>query len=249
MKEILLTQGKRTIVDDEDYEELNKFKWYAHADRNTFYAGRNSDRNDNEDRKQHTIKMHRVIMNPPPYMKIDHINGNGLDNRRENLRIVTNRQNCQNKHIEKSSKYSGVHWYDRDKRWIAQIRLNNKLYCLGSYTSEDLANAAYTIACEEVLRIENLSLTVEETDFPYNIGLPIEKAKLKTSKYKGVNWNKNCQKWIAQIRFENKHYHLGVYETEEEASHIYEVCLKYRKMYEVRMKNINCKNNKEKGSD
>lgn len=242
MKEIILTQGKVALIDDEDYDELNKYKWFAHASRNTFYASRNSDRNDSEDHKQHTIKMHRVIMNPPSDMKIDHINGNGLDNRRENLRIVTNRQNCQNKHVQKTSDLIGVHWNKRDKTWRSEIRFDNKLYYLGSYSSEYLANAAYSRAYEEVLRMENLKLTSEETDFPYNIGLPLKRADAKTSRYKGVNWSKSCQKWISQIRFKGKHYHLGVYDTEEEASSVYEICLKYRKTYEARIKENNNKN-------
>jgi len=242
MKEIILTQGKVALVDDDDYEELNKYKWYATVSRNTFYAGRNTSRNDNEDHKQHAIIMHRVIMNPPPDMKIDHINGNGLDNRKENLRIVTNRENCQNLHIQKTSDLPGVHWHDRDKIWRAEIRIGDKRYNLGSYDSEYLASLAYKRACEEITRIENLKLDIEETNFPYNIDLPIQKPNPKTSKFKGVNWKKDCQKWVAQIKFENKYYYLGLYETEEEASRVYEICLKYRNMYRTRIKENKDKN-------
>jgi hypothetical protein len=98
MKELdlTLTPGMHAFVDDDQYEDLKKFAWRAVKLRNTHYASRRSG--------DDTIFMHRTIMSPPADMVIDHINGNGLDNRRENLRVVTVKENCQNRHHSKCPK-------------------------------------------------------------------------------------------------------------------------------------------------
>ena len=145
-KEIPLTQGKVALVDDCDYEELSKYRWYAHKNYNTFYAQRKSPR-DPVTRKRNIILMHVIIAGTPNGMETDHINGNGLDNRRGNLRVVTTRQNAQNRHICKTSKYPGVSW-DKDKRkWRVQIYATGKHY-LGRYDDEITASRRYQIACD-----------------------------------------------------------------------------------------------------
>lgn len=146
MKEIKLTQGLSTMVDDEDYEELNKHKWCAHKDGNTFYAVKTIRFNNVEK----TIKMHRIIINTPHNMKTDHIDGNGLNNCKSNLRIVTNRQNGQNRHENKTSKYVGVYWHKRDKVWVSSIQINKKAYYLGYFTNEEDAHKAYLNKLEEI---------------------------------------------------------------------------------------------------
>jgi len=98
VKEIKLTQGQVTIVDDEDFEELNQYKWTAHnatkKDKSDyFYAIRCVNKK--------MIRMHRVLMNPPDDMQIDHINRNPLDNRKENLRICTHSVNQRNRYDSK----------------------------------------------------------------------------------------------------------------------------------------------------
>lgn len=145
MKTIELTQGKVALVDDEDFEELNQHKWYAHKDGNTFYAGRSIN-------KPHpmTIHMHQAIMNAPKGVDIDHINGDGLNNLKSNLRIVTHRQNTQNRHATKSSIYPGVGWHERDKKWRAYITINGKQKHLGHFDVEAEAYAAYLKALEDM---------------------------------------------------------------------------------------------------
>lgn len=142
-KEILLTQNKVSLVDDEDYEELNQFKWHAMKDRSTYYAGR---RLNNK-----TLRMHTVILNTPNGLQCDHINGNGLDNRKCNLRAVTLRENLQNKQCKKSSKYVGVDWLEKRKRWRAQIYHEGKHYHLGTFLTEEEAHERYEQACSEIL--------------------------------------------------------------------------------------------------
>ena len=117
---IALTQGKYAIVDTADYEWLNQWKWCAARSGNLWYAYR----------KHHgkTVRMHQLIMNPPKGRVVDHINGNGLDNRRANLRICTRRQNAWNHGRRKpenaSSEFIGVYRRkeDPDKCYVRVTR-------------------------------------------------------------------------------------------------------------------------------
>jgi hypothetical protein len=143
VKEIPLTQGKVTLVDDEDFDYLNQFKWYARKSKKTFYAFRGV----NINKKVIGFSLHRSIMNPPVNMEIDHINGNGLDNQKENMRIVTSRQNAQNRHIKKSSHYVGVSWDTKSKKWFARIRVRGISRYLGSFKNEIDAAAMYRVTC------------------------------------------------------------------------------------------------------
>lgn len=148
MKRIPLTQGKYAIVDDDDYEELKQYKWYAHKKSGKYYAARNIKQNDQFKK----VFMHRVIMGVLPNIHIDHINGNGLDNRKCNLRICDASQNAANQkpQVNKSSKYKGVRWYSPLKKWRAQIWHNNKSIHLGYYQDEAKAAQAYNKKAAEL---------------------------------------------------------------------------------------------------
>ena len=159
MKEIQLTRNMVTLVDDDMYEELNQFKWYAGKFRKTFYAVRNSSRvNGNH----HIILMHhKIIGKPPKGFVTDHRDGDGLRNLRYNLRHITGRQNNQNKkNIKKTSKYPGVDWQRKNKNWRVQIRINGKQEYLGCFTDEEKAFEAYSQAVkalgEEMLPEHNI---------------------------------------------------------------------------------------------
>lgn len=147
MREIELTQGLYALVDDEDYEELNKFKWHAVKFRNSYYAARSVTLPNGKTRK---LLMHQQIIGKKDGYVIDHINGNGLDNRRCNLRHVTIRQNGQNLHIKKSSIYPGVNWHKNDKKWEAKIAIDGKRKHLGSFDNEEDAFRAYCKALETI---------------------------------------------------------------------------------------------------
>lgn len=98
MREIPLTQGKVALIDDEDYEELSQYKWTAHhRAKNTWYAVRYVGKRVDGKRVGVHIQMHRVITNCPDGLVVDHINHNGLDNRKENLRTVTAAVNAGNR--------------------------------------------------------------------------------------------------------------------------------------------------------
>ena len=131
-KSIPLTKGFFAIVDDEDFDKLNIFKWYYISNR---YAARWNGKEN--------ICMHREIMNTPDKMETDHINGNGLDNRKENLRICTTSENAKNRKGHGTSKYLGVSWSKKRKKWIAQININGKVKFLGRFDSEVLAAEIY----------------------------------------------------------------------------------------------------------
>jgi len=134
---IPLTQGKFAIVDAEDYDRLNQDKWYAGKCKNTYYAGRV------EGGK--TIKMHREIMHAPKGVLVDHINHNGLDNRKSNLRLCTHAQNCYNQQAcaTGTSKYKGVSWHKSNSKWSARIRCDRKFYNLGEFDNQMEAAMAY----------------------------------------------------------------------------------------------------------
>ena len=147
-KEIPLTQGKVALVDDDDYEELSKYKWCVKKRSHTCYAKRSSK---TVSGIRHTILMHTVILETPKGMETDHINGNGLDNRKENLRIVTRRGNAQNRRVKKTSKYIGVTRMSDCNRWRAQICINGKKGLnLGLFENEIDAANAYAKACADV---------------------------------------------------------------------------------------------------
>ncbi len=148
-RRIPLTQGKYAIVDSKDFERLNKYKWHAVKSKNTFYAVRRIHIGKN---KWKHIKMHREILNPPDHLYVDHINHDGLDNRKANLRTATPSQNSYNRiHFTKnpSSKYKGVSWKKRTKKWNVQISHNGERKTIGSFDNEIEAAKAYDQAARK----------------------------------------------------------------------------------------------------
>jgi hypothetical protein len=140
MREIELTQGKRAIVDDEDYEWLSHFKW--HVSNN--YAVRHNSELYKATGKRRLLPMHRVLLNPPANMYVDHINGDKLDNRKSNLRVCTKRQNNINVNRKDNRKYRGVQ--KCCNRYRSKIRVNGKQVVVGSFETEIEAALAYNEA-------------------------------------------------------------------------------------------------------
>ena len=154
MKYIELTQDKRAIVDDEDFEWLNKWNWYAAEQvSGVFYACRVPWRKRGSSR--HTLFMHKEILKPSSGKLTDHRNGDGLDNRRANLRECTPQQNGANKRKQSSptaSQYKGVglYKYRRKKKWCARIKFLGRLIHLGTFEREEGAAMAYNNKAKEV---------------------------------------------------------------------------------------------------
>ncbi len=143
MKEIKLTQGKVALVDDEDFERINQFKWYAHKIREMWYATRSSTR----------FYMHRVIMNAPSGMLVDHKDRDGLNNQKYNLRVTTNAKNLwnQGKHKDNTSGYKGVSFDKKSKKWLVQIRVNDgNARHLGYFDTVEEGAHAYDRAAKEL---------------------------------------------------------------------------------------------------
>jgi AP2-like factor (euAP2 lineage) len=146
MKEIQLSkQGKHkgkyvALVDDEDFERVNQFNWYAHITNYTVYAARNT----SVDENGKVIMMHQFILN---YIKIDHKDFNGLNNQKHNIRPCTHAENMRNrkpfKNIKSSSKYKGISFNKTKGKWVSLIWHNNKVIYLGQFEEEINAAKAY----------------------------------------------------------------------------------------------------------
>lgn len=140
------------LIDERDYELISQHAWSVSVGSraSTLYAVTTiGPRNGRK-----TIRMHRMIMGvTDPAVQIDHINGEGLDNRRSNLRRCTQSQNAANRirgfDSGYSSKYRGVSWHKRGKKWIASIRVNGQHIHLGSFSKETDAALAYDEAAIE----------------------------------------------------------------------------------------------------
>ena len=133
--ELRLTQGKVAIIDIDDLELLNRWKWHH----NKGYPRRVE--------KGEVILMSRFITKAPKGMVVDHINGNPLDNRRSNLRVCRQQDNQHNRASKVgSSKYKGVSWNKWQKIWEAYIVVNSKQLYLGKHKDEKQAALAYNAA-------------------------------------------------------------------------------------------------------
>ena len=139
MKKVNLTKGYKALVDDEDYEVVNSYSW--HVLRNGYAIARVKG-------TTKKILMHRLIMNAPSDKKIDHINQDKLDNRKENLRFATVAENARNSKFRgrNTSGYKGVSFKVSKNRWLATIVVNGKHKQVGSFMGKKDAAIAYNIA-------------------------------------------------------------------------------------------------------
>jgi len=148
MKLIPLTFGKYAMVDDEDYEKLSAKKWHARESHSTTYAVRSPKK-----RCDNLIIMHReIILSSHSDLQVDHIDGNGLNNQKYNLRLVTRSQNCRNQQNKKgkTSIYPGVSKTTTGRPWQARIVVGQVGKFLGKFDSEFEAFLAYKKAVNAI---------------------------------------------------------------------------------------------------
>jgi hypothetical protein len=139
-------KGKFLLVDDSDFSMFNFFSWssdgHGYGQAHVPKSGKNC---------QETILAHHLILESAKDKVIDHINGDKLDCRRENLRLVTQSQNLTNSKKRKNafSKYKGVSWYKRDKNWSAYFHIDYKKIHIGYFKSEIEAAEAYDLKAKQ----------------------------------------------------------------------------------------------------
>lgn len=164
MREIVLSQGKIAIVDDEDYDWLSQWSWYYRRDNTGRKDGKKYDRavrsvriGSSKMNHSYELYMHREIMKAGPDQKVDHVNGDGLDMRRSNLRFYEKGQNRQNSDKNShyrgnptSSPFKGVTWHKATGKWAAACMNNGKRKHLGLFHLEEEAAHAYDAAAREM---------------------------------------------------------------------------------------------------
>lgn len=133
IKLLTLSRGRFAIVDDEDFLALSLLSWCCHKR----YAGTTL--------LGERVLMHRLLLDCPDSLEVDHVNGDPLDNRKSNLRICTREQNSRNKRksYKNTSGYKGVSWHKRDRRWYSQIEHKSKSMHLGCFKNREAAARAY----------------------------------------------------------------------------------------------------------
>jgi hypothetical protein len=215
VKEIPLTKGHVAIVDDEDYEYLNQWKWCSA----TGYASRVS----LDGGKRTEIRMHRLLVGAEKGQQVDHINRNRLDNRKSNLRICTPKENSRNSSKRKnavSSVYKGVTKQPNSKRFICTMFVDGKRLYLGQYDEELDAAYYYNMNAKKYFG-EFASLnTLPDGYIPKEEFLPKRRCK-KTSKYRGVSYCNYMKQYKAGIRANGKAVHIGYFTTERIAAEMY----------------------------
>lgn len=200
-----------SLIDAEDLAKVSHINWFldsrGYVCKNEYLGNQ----------KWAGLKLHRVIMDAPDDLHVDHINLNKLDNRKSNLRLATPAQNARNrdKLSNNTSGYKGVS--AAGAKWQANIRFNNHLYFLGNYENKEDAAKAYNVKAAEYFgefaRLNNVDHT----------GFNIREKAIPYSRFKGVWYHKNKNKWLAGIIINGHQHHIGSYGSEVDAAKAFNV--------------------------
>jgi len=139
MKLLPLSGGKFSKINDDMFDQLIKFSWTSYKHGNNYYAQTTINK--------HTVQLHRMIICPPSNFVIDHIDGDGLNNQRENLRAVSHRVNLQNQQKHRNGKPVGITvTKNRKKKFRAKIKVSKQEISLGTYENIEDAIYVYNLA-------------------------------------------------------------------------------------------------------
>jgi len=138
--EIVTARGDRFVIDLEDVAKVKGVSWRRLNQDGYACAGHQN------------LRLHRLLLDAPPGLQVDHIDGDPTNNRRSNLRLCTHAENGKNQRrpSTNSSGFKGVSWHKRDKRWYARIMINRKNKHLGCFDTPEDAKAAYDVAAERL---------------------------------------------------------------------------------------------------
>ena len=217
MKKVKLTQDNYALVDDEDFERVNQYRWHTSFSGNNYYAVRTQGSTYANNKK--CIMMHRFIFNCPNDKIIDHINHKTLDNRKCNLRICSSQQNSRNRYSLNNctSKYKGVYYYNVNKIYISAIYIKKKKQHLGCYKNDKDAARIYDYFANKYwqkfayLNFPNELLSKKEFKQLYT-------KKERSSKYIGVSKLSDITRWQSYITINRKSKYIGSHKTEYDAA-------------------------------
>lgn len=225
-KQIPLTRGQYVLVDERDYESLARYRWHCTANG---YAARTVIKR----KRKKTIYMHRELLKAPARLQVDHCNQDKLDNRRENLRLVTAQQNTMNrsKQRNRSAPYKGVSRHRG--RWQARIWVDGKSLHLGYFDTLFIAASIYDVAARQYygpyakLNLPAISPQFGSLERCQSRLRALKQAKAlngrvvkRPSPYRGVYWQRG--RWRAVIRDAGRKRHLGYFTDEIEAARAYD---------------------------
>lgn len=205
MRTILLTKGAVAIVDDCDYTKVSSFKWSVAERRGTRYAANGK-----------VGLLHRFILGCSKLQLVDHKDGNGLDNRRANLRVASRSQNAMNM---KKDALKGITPDIDGQRWKAQITIDGKTLYLGIFASPEDAALQYDQAA---YRYFGEFASVNYPDISMDTDWKC-KVRSGSSAHKGISFNKSikAKPWIARKYIAGKSFRIGSFKTEQEAVEAY----------------------------
>lgn len=196
--EIPLTRGKVALVDKQDYEWLMQWKWHAAK---AGYAVRTVNGGSK-------IFMHREIMKAVSGEEVDHIDGDGFNNRRVNLRVCTHSDNLKNSagRSDNKSGFKGVSWDNRKQRWRATIQVNGKYVSCGTYSTPEAAAYAYN---QKAIELHKEFAKLNNLDPNYKPNRELRRNN--TSGIPGCYWHKAKRKWQAKVSINGEDVHLGYF--------------------------------------
>lgn len=232
---IPLTRGKSVIIDADDTKKVLQYKWVTLKAGTRFYAA-------TLDEHRVYLLMHRLLTNVSPDVQVIHLNDDGLDNRRINLRLASRSQKGANHNRSRNntSGYKGVYWHQRAGKWAAHIKHNYKAIHLGLFVSKEEAATAYdTAALHYFSRFAKTNSTMMNPASPTKpdkqpIITPELAAysrcrhlhKTNTSGYRGVCRKKS--RWLARISVNGRRKHIGYFASAQDAARACEGALNQR---------------------